>query len=70
MTTLTRDDWYGFDNSTRDARDQVGYLAAYLDQHTFAVLDDLDLPTDGHYVDLGAGAGTVATWLADRATGA
>jgi SAM-dependent methyltransferase len=68
MPTLTRDDRYGFDNSTRDARDQVGYLAGYLDPHTFAVLDGLNLPRGGRCADIGAGAGTVATWLADRAS--
>ncbi|WP_433294466.1 class I SAM-dependent methyltransferase [Actinoplanes sp. CA-030573] len=65
-TTLASDDRYGFDNSTRDAQDQVGYLAAYLDPHTFAVLDGLDLPAAGRYADIGAGAGTVALWLANH----
>jgi SAM-dependent methyltransferase len=69
MPTLTRDDRYGFDNSNRHARDQVGYLAGYLDPHTFDVLDGLNLPRGGRYADLGAGAGTVATRLANRGTG-
>lgn len=66
MTRTTSDVRYGFDNSTREAVDQLGYLAGYLDPHTFGVLKGLDLPAGGRYGDLGAGAGTVATWLADH----
>ncbi|GAA0547048.1 methyltransferase domain-containing protein [Paractinoplanes ferrugineus] len=57
---------YTFDNSTRDARDQVQHLAGILDPHTFAVLDDLALPARAVCADLGAGAGTVAARLAER----
>jgi SAM-dependent methyltransferase len=67
MTRTTSDLRYGFDNSTRDAGDQLGYLASFLDPHTFTVLKGLDLPAGGRYADLGAGAGTVSTWLAQRA---
>ena len=57
---------YTFDNSTRDARDQVRLLAEILDPHTVAVLDELALPVGARCADLGAGAGTVATWLAEH----
>ncbi|GLZ00767.1 class I SAM-dependent methyltransferase [Actinoplanes sp. NBRC 103695] len=65
-TALASDDRYGFDNSTSDARDQVGHLADYLDPHTFAVLESLRLPVAGRYADIGAGAGTIAQWMAEH----
>ncbi|MCS7476905.1 class I SAM-dependent methyltransferase [Umezawaea endophytica] len=57
---------YLFDNDTADAADQVQLLAAMLDGHTTSVLDELGISRDWQCLDLGAGAGTVSTWLADR----
>ncbi|WP_199515918.1 class I SAM-dependent methyltransferase [Nucisporomicrobium flavum] len=65
-TTLAAETQYGFNNRTPEGGKQVGHLAAYLDPHTFAILDGLNLPVGGRYADIGAGAGTVAHWLAEH----
>jgi SAM-dependent methyltransferase len=41
-------------------------LEAAFDPATFRVLGRLELPADAHCLDLGAGAGSVAAWLAAR----
>ncbi|WP_432982955.1 class I SAM-dependent methyltransferase [Dactylosporangium sp. CA-233914] len=56
---------YMFDNTTAQAQVQVPLLAELLDGHTSGVLGDLAEPGDS-WLDLGAGACTVSTWLADR----
>jgi SAM-dependent methyltransferase len=59
-------DRYAFDNSTDDAADQVRYLAEILDRHTRAVLERLGAGPGWQCLDLGAGAGSVTGWLAQR----
>jgi SAM-dependent methyltransferase len=57
---------YMFDNSTAEAALQVQYLADILDPHTENVLSDIDMGPDWRCLDLGAGAGTIAVFLATR----
>lgn len=58
------DSAYMFDNTTAQAKVQVPLLAELLDEHTFSVLSHLAEPGDS-WLDLGAGACTVSTWLAE-----
>jgi SAM-dependent methyltransferase len=55
---------YMFDNDTPEAARQVELLADILDDHTIGVLEGIDVPADGRCLDLGAGAGTISTWMA------
>lgn len=57
---------YMFDNATTEAALQVQYLAEILDPHTENVLCDIDMAPDWRCLDLGAGGGTVARFLAIR----
>ncbi|GAA3348831.1 methyltransferase domain-containing protein [Amorphoplanes nipponensis] len=55
---------YMFDNDTTEAARQVQILADVLDDHTISVLESVEVPHDGRCLDLGAGAGTISTWMA------
>jgi SAM-dependent methyltransferase len=55
---------YLFDNSTQAAAQQVKLLAETLDPHTQFALCDLDVPSDGTCLDLGAGGGSIADFMA------
>ncbi|GAA3298519.1 methyltransferase domain-containing protein [Dactylosporangium vinaceum] len=57
---------YTFDNATPDAAQQVRLLAEILDAHTTDVLALQGVEAGWACLDLGAGGGTVATWLADQ----
>jgi SAM-dependent methyltransferase len=46
--------------------DRLRTLEAYADPHTFAIIDRLGLPGDIECLELGAGAGSVARYLAAR----
>jgi SAM-dependent methyltransferase len=61
---------YAFDNSTPYAGEQLATLAAYLDPVTTSVLARLDLPDAARCLEIGAGNGSIAGWLADRVAGA
>jgi SAM-dependent methyltransferase len=65
VTTDTTGVAYLFDNADPEAAHQVQLLAAILDQHTRDVLVGLDLEGCTSALDLGAGAGTIAHFLAD-----
>ncbi|MFF5085465.1 class I SAM-dependent methyltransferase [Actinoplanes sp. NPDC000266] len=54
---------YMFDNSTKDAAQQVRLLADILDPHTQAVLGNIFMDDDWRCLDLGSGGGSVARWL-------
>jgi SAM-dependent methyltransferase len=55
---------YLFDNANTEAARQLPLLAAMFDPHTINVLDGLDLDYGAPALDLGAGAGTIASYLA------
>src|SRR4051794_36742890 len=58
---------YLFDNASAEAAHQVQLLADILDPHTITVLADLDLDPAWTALELGAGAGTIARFLAEDA---
>lgn len=47
-------------------RIRLGMLAAARDPKTFAVLDGIGIGPGMHVLELGAGAGTVSAWMAER----
>ncbi|GAA2601150.1 methyltransferase domain-containing protein [Dactylosporangium fulvum] len=57
---------YTFDNANPDAEQQVRLLAEILDGHTTDVLAREGVESGWTCLDLGAGAGTIATWLAGQ----
>lgn len=57
---------YTFDSASEEGARQVQHLGHILDGHSISVLDKLDLPAGSHCLDLGAGAGTISAWLADK----
>lgn len=57
---------YGFRNRAPEAVTQLAALEAYLDPLTIACLERLDLPAGARCLELGAGGGSIARWLADR----
>lgn len=58
---------YTFDNATTEAAVQVRLLADILDPHTLTVLNALEVQPGWECLDLGPGAGTITTALADLA---
>lgn len=58
---------YGTDDDEVELeRVRLGMLAAARDPKTFAVLDRVGVEAGMHVLELGAGAGTVSAWLAER----
>lgn len=58
---------YGTDDDEVDVeRVRLGMLAAARDPKTFRVLEGVGVAAGMHVLELGAGAGTVSAWLADR----
>ena len=58
---------YGTDDGEVDIeRVRLGMLAAARDPKTFAVLDGIGVGAGMHALEIGAGAGTVSAWLAER----
>ncbi len=55
---------YAFDNSAVDAVDQLTSLEAYLDPVTKERIAQLHLPGGARCWEIGAGAGSIAAWLA------
>jgi 2-polyprenyl-3-methyl-5-hydroxy-6-metoxy-1,4-benzoquinol methylase len=62
----SRDTSYMFNNATEEAARQVWILADMLDTHSRNVLSTIGVRPGNACLDLGAGAGTVAAWLADK----
>jgi SAM-dependent methyltransferase len=54
-------DWHG-------ERDRLLAMAEVADRTTVRVLQDLAIATDWHCLEVGAGAGTIAMWLAEQVT--
>jgi SAM-dependent methyltransferase len=55
-----------FANDRPEAPEQLSLLSAILDEHTFAVIDELGVGAGARCWDIGSGAGTVALGLAER----
>jgi SAM-dependent methyltransferase len=58
---------YSFDNDDAEAGDRHNYLSTVCDEFTFARLTTLGSLTGQRCLELGAGGGSVARWLAERA---
>jgi len=61
------EDAYAFDNDSPHAVDQLSILARLLDPITTARLAALGIDAGWRCLEIGAGGGSVAAWLADRA---
>jgi len=57
---------YAFRNSDPAAVTQLASLQSFLDDLTMRRIRELDLPTDATCWEIGAGAGSIARWLADE----
>lgn len=57
---------YTFDNDTPEAVRQLDLLAEILDGHSTGVLSELDIQPGWRCLDVGAGAGSISDWLAER----
>jgi SAM-dependent methyltransferase len=57
---------YAFRNSEPAAVTQLVAIQGYLDDLTMRRIRELDLPPDGVCWEVGAGAGSIAAWLADE----
>ncbi|WP_157756951.1 class I SAM-dependent methyltransferase [Plantactinospora sp. KBS50] len=57
---------YAFNNDVVEAKNQLQYLSDTVDPHTFATLDSIGVAPGWECWDVGAGAGTVSHWLAER----
>lgn len=57
---------YSFDNDGAAGAAQLNHLSAAFDTHTTSVLAGHGVGAGWRCLDIGAGAGSVATWLADR----
>jgi SAM-dependent methyltransferase len=71
MTVVTMPERYGesvLSYSWSGERERLLAMAEVADRTTFRVLQDLGLDPASHCLEIGAGAGTVATWLAGQLT--
>jgi SAM-dependent methyltransferase len=57
---------YSFDNADAQGQNQLGILAAILDEHSVDVLSRLGIGRGWQCLDVGPGAGTISAWLADQ----
>jgi SAM-dependent methyltransferase len=57
---------YTFESDRAGNGHRFGQLAAILDEHTTARIASLDRLAGRHCLEIGAGGGSVALWLADR----
>ncbi|WP_347404850.1 class I SAM-dependent methyltransferase [Micromonospora sp. WMMD1102] len=57
---------YMFDNATMEARNQLQYLGTVLDLGTRRALVEAGLAPGWNVTDVGAGAGTLTTWICDQ----
>lgn len=60
------DDRYWFDNSLSDEGNRLRLLEAIADPRSIQLLTDLDVGEGWRCAELGAGAGSMAAWLADQ----
>lgn len=64
--TTSRPRGYAFSNSSAQAPDQLATLEAYLDPLTITCLEAVGLRPGARCLELGAGGGSIARWLAER----
>jgi ubiquinone/menaquinone biosynthesis C-methylase UbiE len=57
---------YAFDNDEPTAADMLGALGAMMDEFTIARLNKIGVAPDARCLEVGAGAGTIAVWLAEQ----
>lgn len=57
---------YMFDNATDEAANQLRFLGEILDSGTRRILTEAGLQPGWNVTDVGAGAGTLTTWLSDQ----
>lgn len=57
---------YAFRNSSNEAPIQLSHLEAFLDPTTIAAFESIEVPSGSACLELGAGNGSIAHWLADR----
>ncbi len=60
---------YLFDNQDREAGDRFTALASLLDPWTTSHLERLGVSEGWHCLEVGAGGGSIATWLGERVGG-
>lgn len=60
------EDRYWFDNSLADEGDRLRLLEAIADPRSIRLLDGLGVGTGWRCAELGAGGGSIASWLAQR----
>ncbi|MEU8333706.1 class I SAM-dependent methyltransferase [Micromonospora arborensis] len=65
-TTTGAQAGYMFDNATDEAANQLRHLAQILDPDTQRALFELGVGPGWKVTEIGAGAGTLTTWLADQ----
>lgn len=66
MSTPTRSEVYAFDNDDTESVDRHQYLATILDEFTCSRLSSVGDLAGRRCLELGAGGGSVARWLAAR----
>jgi SAM-dependent methyltransferase len=66
VTGTTTQDTYAFRNADREAADRHAYLAAILDEFTFSRLSTVGDLAGRRCLEVGAGGGSVAGWMAER----
>lgn len=67
LTAEPQQPQYSFDNNHPEAHDRHQYLSAILDEFTFSRLSTVGDLAGRQCLELGAGGGSVARWLAERA---
>jgi SAM-dependent methyltransferase len=66
MTAGTSETRYAFDNDDSEAGNQLRLISQTVDPHTLDTLESIGVSSGWKCWDVGAGAGTIATWLAER----
>jgi SAM-dependent methyltransferase len=64
--TMMSEQSYLLDNAWRQGRARLDAVEAFLDPGTIALLDRIGVATSWHCLELGAGGGSIADWLARR----
>ncbi len=64
--TAPRNGYGTADDEVELERRRLAHLATARDPKTFALLERVGVTTDWHCLEVGAGAGTVSAWLAER----
>jgi SAM-dependent methyltransferase len=65
MTAGTSEE-YAFDNDSSEGGNQLRLISKTVDPHTLTILESIGVSSGWKCWDVGAGAGTIAKWLAER----